>query len=71
MYRWLYLVCEAINGLKPIFTLQHDTTLTGQGTVADPLSGGIVEYITGTTTPTGLKFRIVKYDDGTLGWEEL
>lgn len=30
-----------------------------------------LEYITGTSTPTGKSFTIRKYDDGTFDWEEL
>lgn len=31
----------------------------------------IEEFEVGTSTPTGKKFKIIKYDDGTFDWVEL
>lgn len=33
--------------------------------------GYIEEYVTGTTTPTGKKFKLIKYEDGTMDWVEV
>lgn len=31
----------------------------------------IEEFVTGTTTPTGKRFKLIKYQDGTMDWVEV
>lgn len=35
------------------------------------LMSNIEEFVTGTATPTGKKFKLIKYEDGTMDWVEV
>lgn len=65
-----------IGTVGPLYMEDTDPLASNSGQLVrkeelDAYLGLIEEYVNGTTIATGKKFKLIKYEDGTMDWVEV